>query len=154
MTDDIVNNTIDLDTTNTVFHEHANMRYPAIVGFLVFGQRSFRGLLLRLENDHARQREALKPTILSQDAAAGQRIPRLIRNPFIMRFPCIGGAQEPYRPIRIHYHHVFDRMVFLFATVVDFLFISVFRPRYRSFGAIMAKKGGASGSADATSARR
>ncbi len=69
MTDDIVNNTIDLDTANTMFHKHADMRYPAIVSFLVIGQRSFSWLLLGLDDDQARQREALKATILSQDAS-------------------------------------------------------------------------------------
>src|SRR5207249_474804 len=142
----------DLDTTNTVFHQHADMRYPAIVGFLFVGQRSFGWLLLGLQDDYARQRETLKPTILSQNAPLRQLILRFIRNPFIMRFPFIRGAQEPDGPVCIHNHHVFDGMVFFLATVVDFLFIGISRPRYRSLCAIMAKKGGASGSTSAVSA--
>ncbi len=43
-------------------------------------------------------------------------------------------------------------MVFLLATVVDCLFISIFRSCYRSFRAIMAKKGGASGSSGVVAA--
>jgi hypothetical protein len=153
VTDDIMNNTIHLDPTNTMFYQHADMRDPAIVGFLLVRQCSFGWLLLRLEHEHTRQPKALKPTILSQDAPFWQAILGFIRNAFIMGFAFIRGAQEPNAPIRIHQQHILDRMVFLLTTVVDFLFFGIFRSCYWSFGSIVAKKGGASGSENAVSAR-
>jgi hypothetical protein len=152
VTDDIVNDPIDFHTANTMLDQHPDVRYPLVVSFFVIGQCSVAWLLLGLEDDHARQREALKATILPKHTPFWQVILRFIRNPFIMGFACIGGAQEPDAPVRIHQQHILDRMVFLLATVVDFLLIAVFRSCYRSFGSIMAKKGGASGSRSAVSA--
>jgi hypothetical protein len=122
------------------------VRYPLVVGFFRIGQRAVAWFLLGLEDDHAWQSEPLKPTILPKYAPFWQAILGFISNPFIMRFPFIGRAQEPYTPGRIHNEHIFDGMVFFLATVVDFLLISIFRSCYRPFGAIVAKKGGASGS--------
>jgi hypothetical protein len=152
VTDDIVDDTIDFHTTNTVFDQHPDVRYPLVVGFLVIGQCSIAWFLLGLEEAHTWQGEPLKPTILPKHAAFWQAILGFIGNPFIMRFPFIGRAQEPDAPTRIHNDHIFDGMLFLLATVVDFLFIAVFRSCYWSFRAIMAKKGGASGSISADSA--
>jgi hypothetical protein len=70
-----------------------------------------------------------------------------------MGFACIRGAQEPDAPTRIHHQHIFDGMVFLLATVVDFLLLRVFWSCYRSFCAILAEKRGASGSSSTVSAR-
>lgn len=152
MTDDIVDDTINFHTANTMLNQHPDVRYPLVVGFFVIGQCAVAWLLLGLEDDHAWQRETLKPTILSKHTPFWQAILGFIRNPFIMRFPLISRAQEPYAPSRIYNDHIFDGMLFLLATVVDFLFIAVFRSCYRSFGSIMAKKGGASGSRSAVSA--
>jgi hypothetical protein len=151
VTDDIVDDPIDFHTTNTVLDQHPDVRYPLVVGFFVIGQCSIAWFLLGLEDDHTWQGEPLKPTILPKHAPFWQAIVGFICYPFIMRFPCIGRAQEPAAPGRIHNDHIFDGMVFLFATVVDCLFIAVFRACYWSFRAIMAKKGGASGSLTADS---
>ncbi len=148
-----MNDTVDFHTANTMLNQHSDVCYPLVVRFFIIGQCSVAWLLLGLEDAHTRQCEPLKPTILSKHAPFWQAILGFSRDPFIMHFPCIRGAQEPYAPVRIHNHHIFAGMVFLLATVVDFLFISVFRPCYRSFRAIMAKKGGASGSPGADSAR-
>ena len=152
MTDDIVNDSIDFYTANTVLDQHPDVRYPLVVGFFLIGQCAVAWLLLRLEDDHSRQRKALKPTILPEHAPFWQTILSFVGDPFIMHFPYIGRAQEPDVSSRIHQQHILDRMIFLFATVVDFLFIAVFRSCYRSFGAILAKKGGASGSIGVVSA--
>lgn len=141
-----MDDTIDFHTTNTVLNQHPDVRDPLIVGFFVIGQCAVAWLLLGLEDDHSWQRETLKATILPKYTSFWQTILGLIRNPFIMHSSCIGGAQEPDPPTRIHQQHILERMVFLLATVVDFLLISVFRSCYRSFRAIVAKKGGASGS--------
>ena len=146
MTDNIMNYPVDFHTANTVLDQHPDMRYPLVVGFFLIGQSSVARLLLRLEDAHARQCETLKPTILPQHAAFWQAILGFVRNPFILRFAFIGRAQKPDPPVRIDQQHIFDGMVFLLATVVDFLFIAVFGSCYRSFGSIVAKKGGASGS--------
>jgi hypothetical protein len=152
VTDDIVNDPIDFHTANTVLDQHSDVRNPLIVGFFVIGQCTVAWLLLRLEDDHPRQGKSLKPTILPEHAPFWQTILGFIRYPFIMRFTCIGRTQEPDASSRIYQQHILDGMVFLFATVVDFLFIAVFRSCYRSFGSILAKKGGASGSRCAVSA--
>ena len=153
MTDDIVNYPIDFHTANTVLNQHSDVRDPLIVGFFVRTQCAALRLLLRLEDDHARQGKTLKATILRQDAAFWQAIVGFICDPFVMDSPSICCAQEPYTPVRIYNNHIFDRMVFLLATVVDFLLIAVFRSCYRPFCAILAKKGGASGSKSAVSTR-
>lgn len=152
MADDIVDDSIDFHTTNTVLDHYPDVRYPLVVGFFLSGQCAVAGLLLGLEDDHAWQTKALKATILSKHAAFRQFIRRLIGNPFIMGFPFIRRAQEPDRTTRIHQQHIFDSMVFFLAAIVDFLFIGVFWSCYRSFSAIMAKKGGASGSRSTVSA--
>ena len=152
MTDDIVNDTIDFHTTNTVLDQYPDVRDPLVVGFFLSGQCAVAWLLLGLEDAHSRQREALKPTILPKDTPVWQTILGVIGNPFVMDSSCIGGAQEPDPPGCIDEQHILDGMVFLFATVVDFLLIGIFRSCYRSFRAIMAKKGGASGSSSVVSA--
>lgn len=151
MTDDIVDDTIDFHTANTMLDQHPDVRDPVIIGFLLLGQCAFGWLLLGLEDNHARQREALKTTILSQHTPVRQVILGFICNPFIMGFAFIRGTQQPDAPIRVDQQHILDGMVFLFATVVDFLFIGIFRSCYRSFRSIVAKKGGASGSTSADS---
>lgn len=146
MTDDIVDNPIDFHTTNTVLDQHPDMRYPLVVGFFLIGQCAVAWFLLGLEDDHTWQREPLKPTILPQHAAFWQAILSFIGNPFVMRFAFIRRAQEPDPPVGIHNDDILDGMVFLLATVVDFLLEGIFRSCYGSFGCIVAKKGGASGS--------
>lgn len=152
MTDDIVDYPVHFHTANTMLDHHPDVRDPAIIGFLVIGQSAFRWLLLGLEDDHTRQRETLKPSILPQHTSVRQVIVCFIGNPLIMGFAFIRGAQEPNAPIRIHQQHILDRMVFLLTTVVDLLFFGIFRSRYWSFGSIVAKKGAASGSENAVSA--
>ena len=146
MTDDVVDDTIDFHTTNTVLDQHSDVRNPLIVGFFLIGQCSVVRFLFWLQDDHAWQCETLKTRILPQHTAFWQVILGFIRNPFIMSFAFICGTQEPDAPVRIHHQHIFDRVVFLLATVVEFLFIRIFRSCYWSFRAILAKKGGASGS--------
>ena len=152
MADNIVDDPIDFYTTNTVLDQHPDVREPLVIGFFVIGQCSIAWFLLGLEDDHTWQTEPLKPAILPQHTPFWQAVLGFIRYPFIMRFAFIGRAQEPNASSRIHQQHILDGMVFLFATVVDFLFIAVFRSCYRSFCSILAKKGGASGSRCASSA--
>lgn len=148
-----MNDTIDFHTANTVLNQHPDVRYPLVVRFFVLGQCAVAWLLLRLEDDHARQGETLKARILPQHTSFWQAILGFIRNPFIMSFACIRGAQEGDAPTRIHHQHIFDGMIFLLATVVDFLLICILRTCYRSFCAILAEKRGASGSLSTVSAR-
>lgn len=153
MTDDIMNDPIDFYTANTVLDQHPDMRYPLVVRFFLLGQCTVAWLLLRLENNHTRQCEALKARILPQHAPFWQAILGFIRYPFIVSFPFIGDAQKPDAPARIYQQHIFDGMVLLLATIVDFLLICILRTCYRSFCAIMAEKRGASGSSSINSAR-
>lgn len=141
MTDDIVNNPIDLHTTNTMLDQHPDVRDPLIIGFLLLRQCTFGWLLLGLQDEHPRQREALKATILPQHAAFRQPILGLVRDPFIVRFAFVSGAQKPYRAGCIDDDHILDRVVLLLAAVIDFLLIGIFRSCYRSFRSIVAKKG-------------
>ena len=152
MPDDIVDNPIDLHTTNTMFNQHADVRDPLVLGFFLVGQAAIAWLLLGLQDAHAWQGEALEPTILPQYAAFRQLVLGFVGNPLIVRFPCIGRAQKPDPSRCIHQQHVLDSMVFLLAAIVDFLFLCIFWSGYRSFGTIVAKKGGASGASCAPSA--
>src|SRR5215510_1863966 len=82
----------------------------------------------------------------SVSAPLRQTILSFIRYAFIMHSSGICCTQEPDTSIRIDQQYILDRMVFLLATVVDFLLLSIFGSCYRPFGSIVAKKGGASGS--------
>jgi hypothetical protein len=144
--DDIVDDTVDFYTATTVLDQHPDVRDPLVLGFFVISQCAVAWLLLGLEDRHSRQREALKATILPKHTSFWQTILGFIGNPFIMHSSCIRGAQEEDSPTRIYQQHILDRMVFLLATVVDFLLIGIFRSCYRPFRSIVAKKGGASGS--------
>ena len=142
MPDDIVDNAIDLHTANTVLNQHSDVRDPLVVGFLFIGQAAAAWLLLRLQDRHTWQSEALKPTILPQHTAFRQLELGFVSDPLIMRFPGIGRAQKPDPSACIHQQHILDRMVFLLATLVDFLLIAILGSGYWSFGTILAKKGG------------
>jgi len=146
-------NAIDFHTTNTVLDQYSDMRYPLVVRFFFLGQCAIAWLLLRLEDNHARQCEPLKSRILCQYTPFWQAILGFIRNPFIVGLSFACDAQEPDPSSRIDQQHVFDGMILLLATIVDFLLIDIFRTCYRSFCAIMAEKRGASGSSSTSSAR-
>jgi len=146
VTDDIVNDPIDLHTTNTVLDQYPDVRDPLIVRSFLSTQCAAFRLLLRLKDRYSRQCEALKATILPQYTALRQTILGFVCNPLIMHASCIRGAQEADPAPRIDQQHILDCMVFLLAAVVDFLLVGIFRARYRTFGSIVTKKGGASGS--------
>lgn len=153
MTDYIVNYPIDFHATDTMLDQHSDVRDPAIICFLVLGQRAVAWLLLWLEDDHIRQCETLKATILPQHAAFWQSILGFICNPFIVNFAGICGAQKPNTPSRIHNQHILDGMVFLLAAVVDFLLLRIFWSCYRSLCSVVTEKRGASGSSSSVSSR-
>ena len=148
-----MNDPIDFHTANTVLDQHHDMRYPLVVRFFLLSQATIAWLLLGLEDNHAWQCEPLKSRILRQHTPFWQAIPGFIRDPFIVGLPCIGDAQEGDPPSRINDQHIFDGMVLLFATRVDFLLIVILWTCYRSFCAIMAEKRGASESISISSAR-
>jgi hypothetical protein len=148
-----MNDPIDFHTANTVLDQHPDMRYPLVIRFFFLGQCIVAWLLLGLEEDHAWQCEPLKPRILRQHTPFWQAILGFICDPFIVGFPYIGHAQEPDASGRINDQHIFDGMVLLLATIVDFLLIRILRTCYWSFGAIMTEKRGASGSSSSSSAR-
>ena len=153
MTDYIVDYAIDFYTTDTMLDQYPELRDPAILRFLVLSQRAIAWLLFGLEDDHRGQAETLKASILPQHAAFWQPILRFIRNPFIVNFAGIRGAQKPNAPSRIHNQHILDSMVFLLATVVDFLLLRIFWSCYRSFCSVVTEKRGASGSSSTISSR-
>src|SRR5262249_6915169 len=153
VTDNIMDDTIDFHTSNTVLDQHPDVRYPPVIGFLIICQRSVAWLLLRLKDIHSWQSEALKSTILRQHTSIRQLILSFICDAFVVYSPGVCRTQEPYAPTRIHDNHIFDRMVFLLAAVVDFLFFGIFRSRYWPFCGILAKKGAASGSLSTISTR-
>ncbi len=147
-----MNDPIDFHTANTVLDQYPDVRYPSIVGFFVIGQCAALRLFLRLQDDYTWQAEALKAAILPQHATFWQAILGFFGNPFVMRFAFIGRAQEDDPAARIHQQYILDGMLFLLTTVIDGLLISIFWSCYRSFGSILAKKGGASRSSGVVSA--
>ena len=64
MTDTIMNDTIDLDTTNAVLNERTDTRYPAIVFLFLIRQCTVRRFFLGLQDTDTWNRKALKSTIL------------------------------------------------------------------------------------------
>lgn len=95
----------------------------------------------------------MKSGILSEHTPIWQLILRLVGDAFLVRFPFIRRTQKANALLGIDEYNILERMVFLFAAIVDFLLVPVFRSRYRPFDAVLAKKGGASGSAGVVSAR-
>ncbi len=149
MTDDIVNNTIAFHTSDTMLDMHADSRYAFVFRFFFGGQGAFWGFLLWLYDCYSWQGKALECTILCQLAAFRQLILRFVRNPFVMRFAFIGGTQKADIAELIDHQDIFDRVILLFAAVVDGLFLVVQGSCYRPFGAILIKRGAASSSSTA-----
>lgn len=139
-------NPIDFDTANTVLDQHPDVRDPLVVRFFLCTQCAAPWLLLGLKDRHSGQCEALKATILPKHTALWQSILGFICDAFIMHSSDIGRAQEHDPPIGVDQQYILDRMVFLFAAVVDFLLLTILGSCYWPFGSIVTKKGGASGS--------
>jgi hypothetical protein len=146
MTNDIVNDTIAFHTSDTMLDMYADSRNAFVFRLFFGGQCAFWWFLLWLHDGYSWQAEALECAILCQLATFGQLILRFVRNPFVMRFPFIGGTQKADIAGLIDYHHIFDRVIFLFAAVVDSLFLVIQGSCYRPFGAIMIKRGADSSS--------
>jgi len=64
MADTIMNDTIDLDTTNAVLNERTDARYPSIIFLLLLCQCTVRWFFLGLQDTDTWNRKALKSTIL------------------------------------------------------------------------------------------
>jgi hypothetical protein len=151
--DYIVDYAIHFHTTDTMLNQHSDVRDPAIVCFLVLGQCAVAWLLFGLKDDHIWQGETLKASVLPQNAAFWQPILGFIRYPFIVYFASIRGAQKPNTSSCIYNQHILDSVIFLLATVVDFLLLCIFWSCYRSFCSVVTEKRGASGSSSTISSR-
>ena len=141
MTDHIVNDTIAFHTSDTMLDMHADSRNAFVFRFFFGGQSAFWWFLLWLYDCYSWQGKALECTILCQLAAFRQLILRFVCNPFVMRFPFIGGTQEANMTGLIDHEEVFDRMALLLAAVVVLLVLGIGWAVDRSLRTIMPKRG-------------
>ena len=144
MANDVMHNAIDFHTPDTVLNMDTDGGNPSVFRFFFGRQLGFRRLLFRLEDGHTRQRKPLERAVLRQLTALRQLILCLVGNSLVVRFPLIRRAQKAHITRFIDHQYVFERVIFAFAAVIDFLFLVIQRPRYRPFGAVVIKRGDAS----------
>jgi hypothetical protein len=97
-----------------------------------------------LHNLHARQVKSLKSGVLIENAPYWKGVSRFIRDTFIMHPSFVGVAQKVDRAKRIDKKHVFERMSFLLAAIIQLSVEFVARTINGTFYAVMDKKGDAS----------
>ncbi len=130
-----------LDSADRMLDPNSNA-VDATIFFLFFrSQCSTTRLFLRLYDRNAIDIKALKSHILIQRTSGRKLIAFTISCPFIMTRSFPGFTQTPHSAMLINNDDVLDRVVFLLATVIPFLFFRVTRSIYRSFCSVMDKKG-------------
>jgi hypothetical protein len=96
---------------------------------------------------HVVERERQEAQILEQSAARGQGRRCGIGHPLIMGAPRIGGTEKEDRQCRIDQQHVLSRVAFFLAAITARLLSRILGTPDAPFGAIMANRGEAGGSA-------
>ena len=127
-------------TPNHMLDSHADACNPPVLGFLVRRQGATARLFLRLRDRDPGDCKALKPQVLIQDRVRGKAIVFLVGHCFIMPHAFVGGTEKANAAISGNQQQIFERMLFLFPTVVEALFVRVCRSVDWSFGAIMKKR--------------
>ena len=130
-----------LDATDRMLDPHSNAIDATIFFLLVSCQLSSTRLFLWLYDHNAINVKALKAPILIQRASWWQLIGFTISCPFIMTRSFPGVAQTPYSTILIDNDDIFDRMTFLLAAIIPFLFFWITWSIYRPLCSVMNKKG-------------
>jgi hypothetical protein len=112
--------------------------------FLLFLRRksSITRLLLRLHDLHARQVKSLKSGILTENTPCWKGLSRFIRDTCIMRPSFVGVAQNVKRAKIIDKKHVFERIPFLLAAILQISVKFVAWTVHGTFYAVMDKKWG------------
>ena len=88
--------------------------------------------------------KSLTSGVLIEHPPCWKGISRFIRDTFIMYPSFVGVAQKVNRAKRIDKKHVFERMPFLLAAIIQLSVDFVARTIHGTFYAVMDKKGGAS----------
>ena len=137
----VFNNSIPFHTPYGMLDPNPNLGNESIV-FRVFWSQFFASRFLSgLNDDHTCDGEPLKACILEQDAALRKGIACFIRSLFVMLLAFAGGGEETDLALRVDDDDVFDRMLFLLATIVLFLKLLVLGARNGPFRAIMKVDG-------------
>jgi hypothetical protein len=143
----VVNNATALHAAVDVLDAHAAAGDAPIRGFLGARQGSSSRFPGRHDGFHLVQGERHEAKILEQPAACGQGVRRGLGNPLVVSAPRIGRTQEEDGERRIDQQHIFHCMAFLLAAITARLLSRILGTLDAPFGAIMAKRGEASGSA-------
>jgi len=143
----VVNNATAFDAAVDVLNTHAAAGDAPIRGFLGTRQGSASRLTGRHDGFHLAQGERQEAQVLEQPAACGQGVRRGIGNPLIMSAPRLGLTQKENRERGIDQQHIFHRVAFLLAAIIARLLSRILGTLDAPFGAIVAKRGEAGGSA-------
>jgi hypothetical protein len=135
------------DTAINMFDAHPAPRDLPVVRFLYRRQLFPARLLCRLEDLHALQREPLKAQVLQQLTPSRQWIRGRIGQALVVDAPRMGLTQEHDAQRGVDQQQVFQHMPLFLAAITRLLFSRVCGARDGSLGAIMTKRGAASGGA-------
>ena len=141
--DVVFHNPVAFHPANGVFNTDSDGGNTTIGGFLRRSEVPATRFLLRLDNRDVGQDESLEAHILIEITSGRQAIALQLSQDFIVCFPFIGSTQEANLTGFINHQEVFDRMAFLFATVVFLLVFWIGWAVDRSLSTIMPKSGDA-----------
>lgn len=128
------------DTANHMLNPHANTRNPTVLRFLIRRQGATARLFLGLRDRDPGDRKALKAQVLIQDRVGWQAIVLLVGHRFIVPHTFVGHAEKAHAAIVRNQQQIFERMLFLFPTVMEALFIHIDWSVDRAFRPIMKKR--------------
>src|SRR5215813_13919939 len=140
------------DTAIDMFDAHPSPRHLSVVLSLLEQQRFPAWLLRGLENIHTLQGEALKAQVLQPLTPRGQRIRGRIGYALVVDASRMGLAQALDAQRGTDQQEVFQHMPLFLPAIARFLFRRIVGARDGSFGAVMTKRGTASGVTPETAA--
>jgi hypothetical protein len=136
----VFDNAITFHTTYDMFDTYT---YPIDTSiFLLFFrcQLSSAWLFLRLPDDDACYRKALKSHVLIEDTLRRKYVRFIISQTFIVPFSFIRCTETTNETSIVNDENILYSMMFLLATIVQPLVIGVIWPIYWSFRAVMTEK--------------
>ena len=136
----VFDDAIALDTANHVFNMHADATNATILFFFLVREFTTSWFFHWLQNPDAFRCESLKARVLSQRTARRKLIRFTVNDALIMPFAFPGSTQTANATEDVGDQHVLERVLLLFAAIVQLLLIGVTWPIYRSFCSIMEKK--------------
>ena len=152
--DGLLKHAAAFDTALDMFDAHPSPRNRAVVRFLFWGQLVPARFLRWLDDVHALQREPLKAQVLQQLTPSRKWIRGRIGHALVVDAARRGLTQEHDAQRGIDQQEVFQPMPLFLPARARLLFRRIVGARDGSFGAVMTKRGMASGVAAGTASDR